>query len=93
MEALLSDIHIAPSLVSNIISKLDSHKARKGDMIPAAILKKCSPELALVLSSNSTTIVSLLSSLLEILLVPVFENPQIIALLVSYRILAKYSRL
>lgn len=47
---LLSDIHITPSTVSAIISKLDPHKACKLTGTLALDLNKCAPGLAHVLS-------------------------------------------
>lgn len=56
--ALLSDLSITSSLVSDLISKLDSDK-QWGDCIPGVILKKCTPELT-QFSPNSTTVAPLL---------------------------------
>lgn len=49
-DALLSDMRITPSLVSIIISKLDTHKASRCDGIPAVVRRKCAPEQAPLLS-------------------------------------------
>lgn len=54
MEALLSDMYITLSLLSNIISKLDFHKARRCDRIPAVILKQCASKLSPVFSNFYT---------------------------------------
>lgn len=44
MNGASTDIRITPSLVSEIISKLDTHKTSRYDGIPAVVLKNCAPE-------------------------------------------------
>ena len=49
-DATLDDLKITPSQVHGIIKNLDTSKACGPDLIPAVLLKKCSAEVAPVLS-------------------------------------------
>lgn len=46
----ISYMHIIQSMVSPIISKVDSHELCKFDPIPTIFLMKCAPELAPIFS-------------------------------------------